>query len=92
VLYARERTARRLAGTPWSINAEVPGAWLRHRDHEPAENARAPLEAALERGLVSLRGHDRVLRLAWTLADLAGLDRPGRAEVGRALVLRSPDA
>jgi magnesium chelatase family protein len=91
VLEARDRTARRLAGTPWSINAEVPGAWLRHRDHEPAENARAPLEAALGRNVLSLRGHDRVLRLAWTLADLAGLDRPGRSEIGRALTLRSPD-
>jgi magnesium chelatase family protein len=92
VLAARDRAAFRLAGTPWSINAEVPGSWLRHPDREPAEHARAPLEAALERGLVSLRGHDRVLRLAWTLADLADIDRPGRAEVGRALVLRSPDA
>lgn len=92
VIEARDRAARRLAGTPWSINAQVPGAWLRHREREPAENARAPLEAALERGVVSLRGHDRVLRLAWTLADLGGVDRPGRAEVGRALAMRSPDA
>jgi magnesium chelatase family protein len=57
----------------------------------PAE-VRAPLDAALERGLLSLRGHDRVLRLAWTVADLAGLDRPGRREVGTALALRSPGA
>lgn len=92
VLAARERAAARLAGTGWSINAEVPGGWLRSPEHELAPNARAPLEAALERGVVSLRGHDRVLRLAWTLADLGGLDRPGRAEVGRALVMRSPDA
>jgi magnesium chelatase family protein len=89
---ARDRAARRLTGTPWRVNAEVPGGWLRHTDREPAENARAPLEAALERGVVTLRGHDRVLRLAWTLADLAGLDRPGRVEIGRALMLRSPDA
>ncbi|WP_345480770.1 YifB family Mg chelatase-like AAA ATPase [Amnibacterium soli] len=92
VLAARDRAARRLAGTPWSINAEVPGVWLRHSDQEPADSARAPLDAALERGLVTLRGHDRVLRLAWTLADLGGLDRPGRAEIGRALTMRSPGA
>jgi magnesium chelatase family protein len=92
VLAARRRAAVRLEGTPWSINAEVPGGWLRHPEHELAANARAPLEAALERGVVTLRGHDRVLRLAWTLADLAGLDRPGRAEVGRALTMRTPDA
>jgi magnesium chelatase family protein len=89
---ARDRAARRLAGTPWSINSQVPGGWLRHPDQEPADDARVPLEAALERNVLSLRGHDRVLRLAWTLADLAGVDRPGRSEVGRALALRSPDA
>ncbi|WP_375387522.1 YifB family Mg chelatase-like AAA ATPase [uncultured Amnibacterium sp.] len=92
VLAARARTASRLVGTAWSVNAEVPGSWLRHPDHELAENARAPLAAALERRLVTLRGHDKVLRLAWTLADLSGLERPGRAEVGRALTMRSPDA
>jgi magnesium chelatase family protein len=92
VLAARERAAFRLAGTPWRINAEVPGSWLRHADREPAERARESLANALERNLISLRGHDRVLRLAWTLADLAGIDRPGHAEVGRALAMRSPDA
>ena len=35
-----------------------------------------------------MRGYDRVLRLAWTMADLAGLDRPGRDEVGQALFLK----
>jgi magnesium chelatase family protein len=92
VLAARDRAASRLAGTPWRINAEVPGSWLRQRDHAPVDQAGQSLASALERNLISLRGHDRVLRLAWTLADLAGLDRPGRAEVGRALAMRSPDA
>lgn len=92
VLAARDRAAFRLAGTPWSINAQVPGSWLRHPDREPADRARESLAVALDRNLLSLRGHDKVLRLAWTLADLAGIDRPGRSEVGRALAMRSPDA
>ena len=92
VLEARRRAARRLAGTTWSINAEVPGSWLRHPDHAVADEARAPLLAALQRNTLSLRGHDRVLRIAWTLADLAGNDRPGRREISLALALRSPDA
>ncbi|GAA2754235.1 YifB family Mg chelatase-like AAA ATPase [Amnibacterium kyonggiense] len=92
MLAARDRTAFRLRGTPWSINAEVPGSWLRHPDRAPADGAAASLDVALERRLINLRGHDRVLRLAWTLADLRGLDRPGRSEVGRALALRSSDA
>ena len=36
-----------------------------------------------------MRGYDRVLRLSWTLADLADVDRPGSAQIGQALTLRS---
>ena len=42
-----------------------------------------------------MRGVDRVLRLAWTLADLAGRAGPSTADVGTALGLRTrggPDA
>ena len=35
------------------------------------------------RGKLTQRGADRVARLSWTLADLAGLDAPGRDEVHR---------
>jgi magnesium chelatase family protein len=35
-----------------------------------------------------VRGYDRVLRLAWTLSDLAGRHTPGEDEVGAAMQLR----
>jgi len=35
-----------------------------------------------------MRGYDRVLRLAWTLADLDGAQRPTADHLGRALYLR----
>ena len=35
-----------------------------------------------------MRGYDRVLRLAWTIADLEGVSRPGPDQVGQALYLR----
>jgi magnesium chelatase family protein len=35
-----------------------------------------------------MRGYDRVLKLAWTLADLDEVERPGVDQVGRALLLR----
>ena len=38
-------------------------------------------ERALERGALSVRGFDRVLRVAWTLSDLAGLSLPGPDQV-----------
>ncbi|GAA4940948.1 YifB family Mg chelatase-like AAA ATPase [Streptomonospora halophila] len=73
VARARERSAARLSGTPWSTNAEVPGAELRRHFPVPPDALRI-LAAALERGEISARGLDRALRVAWTVADLA--DRP----------------
>lgn len=88
VLGARERAARRWAETPWHINAEVEGAWLRQGDVRLDADVRSALDRALERGQLTLRGYDRVLRLAWTMADLSGVDKPGRDELGRALFLK----
>ncbi|WP_341974953.1 YifB family Mg chelatase-like AAA ATPase [Microbacterium sp. LTA6] len=88
VLVARACAAERWSGTPWRCNAEVPGTWLRQGALRLERDARAPLDRALERGALTLRGYDRVLRLAWTMADLSGIGRPGRDEVGRALFLK----
>ncbi|GAB3599506.1 YifB family Mg chelatase-like AAA ATPase [Microbacterium tumbae] len=88
VAMARERAALRWRGTPWRMNSEVPGTWLRQGTLRLEGAIRAPLDRALERGALTLRGYDRVLRLAWSLADLAGRDRPGADEIGRALFLK----
>ena len=42
-------------------------------------------------GRLTRRGATRVHRLAWTVADLRGVDRPGVAEVDVALRLRTGD-
>lgn len=47
-----------------------------------------PLDRALERGAITMRGYDRALRLAWTLADLDGAAGPSADHIGRALFLR----
>jgi magnesium chelatase family protein len=83
---ARQRAARRLKDTPWRLNAEVPGSDLR-RLFPPAPGALAPLEQAMDKGQVSARGVDRVLRVSWTLADLAAIGRPTVAETSYALGL-----
>lgn len=85
---ARARARERWKGTPWQRNAEVPGTWLRQGALRLAPEVRAPLDRALERGALTLRGYDRVLRIAWTMADIVEHDRPGLDEVGRALHLR----
>lgn len=87
VARARAAQRERLRGTPYRCNGELPGALLRGRLRLPARVTR-PVDASMDTGGVSARGYDRVLRVAWTLADLDGLDRPGVEEVSRALLLR----
>jgi len=85
VLAARERQRRRLG--PGRCNAEMaPPETRRWCAPDPAG---APLLAeVLEGGALSGRGHERILRLARTIADLAGRDRIGADELAEALALR----
>jgi magnesium chelatase family protein len=46
-------------------------------------------ERSLERGMLTARGLDRVLRVAWTISDLVGHERPDAADVNLALQLRT---
>ncbi len=88
VIAARAAAARRLVDTPWRINAHVPGAWLRGPAARLSPTVTAPLDRALERGGITMRGYDRVLRLAWTIADLDEAPRPTASHLGQALSLR----
>ncbi|MEU5424586.1 YifB family Mg chelatase-like AAA ATPase [Streptomyces olivoreticuli] len=85
---ARERAAARYRATPWSTNGEMPGHELRSRWH-PLPGALKEAERDMECGLLTARGLDRVLRVAWTVADLAGHDRPDAEDVAQALHLRT---
>lgn len=84
---ARSRQAERYRGCSWHLNAQLPGPSLREQ-YAPAPADRRLLDHALSRGRLTLRGHDRVLRLAWTLADLDDADRPSADHIGLALTLR----
>ncbi|MDR1077556.1 MAG: ATP-binding protein, partial [Propionibacteriaceae bacterium] len=83
---ARRRQSARLADTPWSVNAEVPGAYL--RSHWPPIEGLDLVDEAIRLGRLSHRGLDKVVRVAWSVADLAGADRPSRDHVRLALALR----
>jgi magnesium chelatase family protein len=87
VLHARSRAAERFAGTPWRTNGQVPPVELRR--HWPLPRfVTHEAEEALDNGQLTARGFGRVLRLAWTLADLQDADRPGPEHVGHALGFR----
>ncbi len=91
VAAAREACRQRLAGTPWTTNAEVPGPWLRER-LRPERAVLGRVEKAIDQGRLSLRGADRVLRVASTLADLAGRGVPTRQQVDEAITMRTGGA
>ncbi|WP_284743533.1 YifB family Mg chelatase-like AAA ATPase [Amycolatopsis sp. RTGN1] len=87
VLQARDRAAHRWQAHGWRSNSEVPGPALRREFTLPAA-ATQLLDRAMDRGALSGRGADRCIRIAWTLADLDGEQRPGTDQVGSALAFR----
>lgn len=86
VLTARDRARTRLKDTPWRTNAEIPGRELRRR-FAPRPGALTVLDRPLSDGRLSARGMDRVVRVAWTLTDLRGKERPTADEITQALSL-----
>ncbi|MGA7051991.1 MAG: YifB family Mg chelatase-like AAA ATPase [Mycobacterium sp.] len=91
VALARDAATQRWRPHGFGTNAEVSGPLLRRR-FRPGDAAMVPLRTAVDRGLLSIRGVDRTLRVAWSLADLAGRTSPGLDEVAAALSFRQPGA
>ncbi|GJN98871.1 hypothetical protein NJB1907f44_30780 [Mycobacterium marinum] len=91
VAQARNAAAQRWRPHGFRTNAEVSGPLLR-REFRLGNSAMVLLRTALDRGLLSIRGVDRTLRVAWSLADLAGRAAPGLDEVSTALSFRQPGA
>jgi len=85
---ARDRARHRYRDTPWTTNGEVPGPALRRR-WAPRGDVLAPVRDAVRGGRLSTRGIDRILKVAWTVADLAGRPTPGADDIADALALRS---
>jgi magnesium chelatase family protein len=87
VATAREAAAQRWRPHGIRTNAEVSGSLLR-KEFRLAKAVMKPLSDALDRKQISMRGAVRSLRVAWTLADLAGRTSPGLEDVCTALSFR----
>jgi magnesium chelatase family protein len=74
-------------GTAARCNADMDGRLTRRMVRLDGRVA-AVLAGARERGTLSGRGHDRVLRVARTIADLAGRDAVRAEDVDEALSYR----
>lgn len=87
VAQARARQAHRYQGTPWKLNAEV-DASIMIRKWPLDQSVRRVLDSHIRSNSLSPRGADRVARLAWTIADLAGSGKPSVDDISTALALR----
>lgn len=87
VAQARAIALERYRSTPWRTNADAPGVVLRARWPLP-RSAMSAVLLAVDRGLISGRGFDRVLRVAWTIADLECHGVPNALDVAEALHFR----
>jgi magnesium chelatase family protein len=87
VIAARERQAKRLVLDGVSCNGSMDGR-LTRRHVEPESEARELLLDGHRRMSLTARGHDRVLRIARTIADLEGSDQLRTAHVAEALGYR----
>ncbi|MEU7901967.1 YifB family Mg chelatase-like AAA ATPase [Actinoplanes sp. NPDC049118] len=92
VARARAAAAARWSAGGWQVNAEVPGPRLRRPPWRLPARDTAALRTGLDRGVLSARGFDRILRLAWSIADLDGRERPSGADVDEAAQLRMGEA
>lgn len=87
VITARAIAQSRFEKEPWTLNSQIPSRALR-TIYKPERSAMNFLHDQLERELLTARGLHKIIRLAWTLADLAGHQQPDLADVQRAHELR----
>lgn len=86
VTTARQIAQVRFVKQGWNCNAQASGTWLRKYT---SKHALMLVNSALEKHQLSLRGADRALRLAWTLADIAGHVSPDVTDMAQAISLRT---
>ena len=87
MIAARERQARRLAGSGAACNAEMTARMLRELAAATPSALRLLYELH-DRNRLSARAHGRILRVARTVADLAGSDQVHPEHVRAAAGLR----
>ena len=80
VLRARGKAEARFIAEPWSLNSEIPSRALR-TTYKPERTAMNFLHDELDKERLTARGFHKIIRLAWTLADLNGNAIPQLTDV-----------
>jgi len=87
VVRARNVAKQRFSDEKWSLNSQIPSRALR-TTYKPERSAMNFLHDQLDRELLTARGLHKIIRLSWTLADLAERPIPNLSDVQRAHQLR----
>ena len=88
VAISRAKAAKRFLGLGYSLNSEIPAKSLR-TEFRPERDGMNFLHDQLDKELITARGLHKVIRLSWTLADLAGHPIPTLHDVQGAYQLRN---
>ncbi|GLZ75660.1 hypothetical protein Afil01_04670 [Actinorhabdospora filicis] len=91
----RVLTARRAAAARWDgagfgavSNAEVSGTRLSRHPWRLPRAVTGVADWMLDSGRITARGYHRILRIAWSICDLAGRERPDKDDLAEATGLR----
>ncbi|OCA95653.1 YifB family Mg chelatase-like AAA ATPase [Actinobaculum suis] len=87
VAQARARQERRYRNCAWATNARAPGSWIRQHTHLP-DTVQNQFEQLLTRGEMSMRALDKIMRVAWSIADLAGRKHPELDDFAESYAMR----
>jgi magnesium chelatase family protein len=87
VVTARATASQRFVDKPWQLNSQIPSRELR-TTYKPERAAMNFLHDELDKERLTARGLHKIIRLAWTLADLNGHSIPQLSDVQRAHQLR----
>ena len=91
VLTARAISAERFSSEPWSLNSQIPSRALR-TTYQPERRAMNFLHSELDQEHITARGLHKVMRTAWSIADLLGHAIPTFDDTQRAYSLREGSA
>lgn len=92
VAAARATQRERWEPHGWVLNSRAPGHVLRRSPWRLGSRVTRAVDRALDSGQLTLRGYDRVLRLAWSCADVAGRLQPTADDVDMAYSMRCSGA
>ncbi len=84
---ARQLSAARFRSEPWEINGDIPTRALRNT-YQPDRQALSFLRSELDRENITARGLHKIMRLAWSIADLHAHPIPTLADTEKAYSLR----